>query len=424
MTAFIAVAFALLLSAFFSGSEIAFVSSNTLRVATRARSGGIVGKVVNSFVENPGSLLTTTLVGNNLALVVYSTLMAIVLEPPLQQFVQNAFSVTGTSAGLIVLVFQTTIASLIVLFFGEIIPKSILREVPMRAVFGLALPLRGVYYLLLPLIKISEFTSNLLVKVLGLSPETASRVLRKDFEIVIQDSINSGEIELDKEERTIISNLLSFDSMKVKESMVPRTEMTAVDGSSSIDVVRSLLIESGYSKLPVFEENIDAVTGVVFARDLFEYPETLDEILKPVHFVPESKPSKDLLRELLDNKISVSIVLDEYGGVSGMITLEDLLEELFGDIQDEFDNDDDIIRKVGDNKYILSGRVEIDELEEKLDVAFPEGDYETIAGLILERSGKIPNSREEIIIDHLSFTVLQSTANRIDLVRMTVGAGR
>ncbi len=420
MTAIIAVTLALLLSAFFSGSEIAFVSSNTLRVATKAQSGGFIGRIVNTFVENPGSLLTTTLVGNNLALVIYSTLMAFVLEPPLHHFVETSIGLHGGSAALLVLVFQTVIASLVVLFFGEIIPKSILREVPVRAVFALALPLRIVYYLLLPLVKLAEASSRVVARVFGFNPETASRVLRKDFEIVIQDSISKGELALDDEEQTIIANLLAFDSMKVKESMVPRTDIIAVEESASVDEIRSLLIESGYSKLPVFGENIDSISGIVFARDLFSFPETVAEILKPVHFVPESKPSRDLLRELLDNNISVAVVLDEYGGVSGLITLEDLLEELFGDIQDEFDNDEDIVRKVGDNTYILSGRVEIDELKSKIDVDLPEGDYETVAGLILERSGTIPTSRAEIAIDNLRFTILQSTASRIDLVRLRI----
>ncbi|MEX2399762.1 MAG: hemolysin family protein, partial [Rhodothermales bacterium] len=354
----------LVLSAFFSGSEIAFVVANRLRVEVLARREGVVGPIVRDFLQNPATFLTTTLVGNNIALVVYSTLMAVYLDPPLE----GAFLAAGLADSgleLAVLGTQTIIASLVVLFFGEILPKSLMREVANQAVFVLAVPLRVSYYVLLPMVKLAAGASSLLVRLFRAEADAFAQFMRRDFEVIIQESKASGELELNEDESELLANVFAMNTIRVKESMVPRTDIVAVEKSIPLEDLLGRFIDTGHSKLPVYADNIDNIVGVVFAYDLFDQPSTIDEIIRPAKFVPESKRSKDLLREFLTTNTSVAIVIDEYGGTAGIVTREDLLEELFGDIQDEFDTDTEILRRTGQNSYIASGRVDADELRDR-----------------------------------------------------------
>jgi CBS domain containing-hemolysin-like protein len=407
----------LILSALFSGSEIAFVAANRLKVEVFARGSRVVGPIARDFLHDPAKLLTTTLVGNNLALVAYSTLMAILLEPPLH----STFTSLGagqTAVDIATLFSQTMIASIIVLFFGEILPKSILREIPTRSVFALAIPLRATYYLLLPLIKLAAFASNGLIRLFNIDAESFSQFMRRDFELILEESMKRGDLDLDRDESQLLSKVLAMNSIRLKESMVPRTDIKAVDDTMSLEQVRERFLETGHSKLLVYHENIDNIIGVAFAYDLFRMPGSISEIIRPISAVPESKPSKDLLRQFLSDNISVALVVDEYGGTAGLVTLEDLLEELFGDILDEFDEDERIVRKIDDRTLIVSGRVEVDKLADKFGIDFPEGDYETIAGYLMERLGSIPTTPEVFELDGHSFSVLESAANRIDLVKI------
>ncbi len=408
----------LLLSAFFSGSEIAYVAANRLRVEVVARRGGFVGSIVRKFLGDPYTLLTTTLVGNNLALVAYSTLFAFFLDPILNSFYTGNAGLTETSLEIAVLATQTVIASAIVLIVGEIIPKSLMREIANRVVFVLAVPLRITYYALLPLIVIARWSAMLIVKCLRADADTYSVFMRRDFEIMIEESKISGELDLDVEESALLSNVFAMGSIRVKESMVPRTDIVAVEESTTLDDLLHVFVASGHSKLPVYRDNIDNIVGVAFAYDLFDNPDTLVEMMRPATFVPETKLSKALLQEFLETKTSVAIVIDEYGGTAGIVTSEDLLEELFGDIQDEFDNDDHVLRMIDERTVIASGRIEIDEMSEETGIQLPEGDYETVAGYLLERLGTIPAVRDEFELDDFRFVVLQAVANRVDLVRI------
>ncbi len=408
----------LLLSAFFSGSEIAFVAANRLRVQILARRGGFVGRIVHGFLENPTTFLTTTLVGNNAALVVYSTLMAFYLNDPMHAFYGQRLGLGDASLEVAVLSTQTVIAASVMLLIGEILPKSIMREVADRAVFVLALPLRATYYLLLPLVKIAGGTSSLLVRLLRADAVPFSQFPRRDFELLIEESRESGTLTLDEEETEILSNVFDLYTMRVKESMTPRTDIAAVEENTSLEDLRQRCIETGYSKLPVYRKNIDNIVGVAFAYDLFEEPKSLQEIMRPAKFVPESKPSKDLLQEFLTANSSIAIVIDEYGGTAGLVTREDLLEELVGDIQDEFDSEDAVMRQIDAHTYDISGRVEIDALDERFGLKLSEGDYETVAGYLLEHFGVIPAPQEEYDFEGYRFIILQATAHRIDLVRI------
>lgn len=408
----------LILSSFFSGSEIAFVAANRLRVEVHARRGGYIGRIVKDFIEDPATLLTTTLVGNNVALVVYATLFALFLEPPLEALFAQQLSLQGSTLEISVLVAQTIAASIIVLFVGEILPKSVMRELSNSAVFALAIPLRVTYVLLLPLIKVAQWSALLIMKILGATDQSISEFMRRDFEIMIEEGKLSGELDLDEEETVLLTNVFAMASIKVKESMVPRTDIVAVEVGTSTDDLLQAFVASGHSKIPVYEENIDKIVGVAFAYDLFDNPSSLEDIMRPATFVPESKLSKDLLQEFLKSKTSIAIVIDEYGGTAGLATTEDILEELFGDIQDEFDDEDLILRPIDESTVIASGRIEIDELAEETSLVLPDGDYETVAGYLLDRLGTIPKTRDELELDGFRFTVLQASANRVDLVRI------
>lgn len=409
--------FMLALSAFFSGSEIAFVAANRLRVEVAARQQGMIGRVVSGFLENPASFLTTTLVGNNIALVVYSTLIAFYLDPPLDNLWTRVIA-NESGVDVAVLITQTVIASFIVLIVGEILPKTIMREVANQAVFILALPLRATYFLLLPLVKLSSWTSSLLIRLIRADAATLSQFIRRDFEIIIQEGMAAGEIDLDEEGGELLSNVFALGSIRVKESMVPRPDVIAVEENMSLEDVRKRFIETGHSKLPVYRDNIDSIVGMAFAYDLFQQPESLHTMMRPVNFVPESKLSKDLLQEFLATTTSVAIVIDEYGGTAGLVTREDLLEELFGDIQDEFDTEAAILRQINEHTFVTSGRVKIDDLTERYRLHLPPGDYDTVAGYLLNRLGTIPAPKEEHVFDGCRFTILQATSKRIDLVRI------
>ena len=417
MTLAIAIIFLMLaLSAFFSGSEIAFVVANRLRVEVLARRRGVVGRIVSGFIQNPSAFLTTTLVGNNISLIVFSTLTAFYMEAPLHRL-WDAAGLGSSGVEAAVLITQTMAASALVLVFGEILPKSIMREAANQAVFLLAIPLRISYYLLLPLVKTAAGAATLLMRLFRVETDTFVGFMRRDFEAIIQESRESGD--LDEEETEMLSNVFAMNAIRVKESMAPRTEIDAVEENTSVDALLQRFIETGRSRLPVYQNNIDHIVGMVFAYDLFRGPKTIQEIMRPVQFVPVAKRSKDLLREFLETNTSVAIVIDEYGGTAGLVTREDLLEELFGDIQDEFDTEQEVFRQIGENRYIAAGRAEIDELADRFGVALPEGDYETLAGYLLDRIGSIPAPHEHFAFDGYRFDVLKAEANRIELVRLS-----
>ena len=416
MTVVLLILLMLALSAFFSGSEIAFVTANRLKTEARARHAGWVGRVVQQFLADPGTFLTTTLVGNNVALVVYSTLMSLALEPPLAAFFQGTVGLDDPTAW--VLVAQTIIAAVLVLVVGEVIPKSLLRQPPVRVLFVLAGPLKLTYRLFWVLIKAAGWVSGLFVKAVGGEGDTVQQFLRRDFELVIRESRETGTLDLDDEESEILSNVFELRSLRVKDSMVPRTEIEAVEEGASLEAVRQTFIDTGFSRLPVYRENVDKIVGVVLAHDLFHAPESLASILRPARVVPESKPARDLLFDFLQGGATLAVAVDEYGGTAGIVTLEDLLEELFGDIRDEHDPAAAPIRRLDDDSVLVHGRVELDDLEAETGLALDDGDYDTVAGFVLAHTGSVPDERESFEHEGLRFTIHKASPNRIDAVRI------
>lgn len=403
-------------SAFFAGSETAFVTANRLKTEVRARQLGGLGRTVQAFLADPGSFLTTTLVGTNVALVVYATLVGMWLDAPLAAFFEGRLGLASPAP--LVLLTEAVGAGLVLLVFGDVLPKALLGEPSGGVLFWLAGPLRLAYYALWPIIKLAGWASGLLVRAVGTPADTFRQFLRRDFELVIRESRETGTLDLDDEESEILSNVFEMRTLRVKDSMVSRTEIVAVDEAATIGEVRRVFIETGHSRLPVYRGTIDRVVGVVLAHDLFHMPETLGSILRPVRMVPESKPVRDLLSDFLRGGASMAVAVDEHGGTAGVVTIEDLLEELFGDIRDEHDPAAAPIRRLDDHTFLVHGRVELDALAGATGVRLPEGDYDTVAGCLLAHAGHVPAEGEEFRLNSVRLTVATATASRIESVRI------
>ena len=406
----------LVASAFFSGSEIAFATANRLKTEVRARQAGGPGRIVQAFLADPGTLLTTTLVGATVALVVYAVLVGVWLDGPLAAVFGERLGVPAPGAWALAV--ETVGAALVVLVVGEVLPKALLREPSGAVLFGLAVPLRAAYVVLWPLIKLVGVASRLLVRAAGTPADTLHQFLRRDFELVLRESRETGTLDLDDEESEILSNVFEMRTLRVKDSMVSRTEIVAVDETATIDEVRRTFIETGHSRLPVYRGTIDRVVGVVLAHDLFHGPVSLAAILRPVRMVPESKPVRGLLQDFLRGGASMAVAVDEHGGTAGVVTIEDLLEELFGDIRDEHDAAVAPIRRLDEHTFLVHGRVELDALAEETGIRLPAGDYDTVAGCLLAHAGHVPAEGEEFRLDGLRLTVATATASRIEAVRI------
>lgn len=422
MDGFILILITLLLSGFFSGSEIAFVSANRLKIEIESRKSSLSSKALQYFSEKPELFLSTTLVGNNIINVLYATLMAIFLRTPIQEGYLYLFGVLpGT---VLLLLIQTIIASVIITMFGEIIPKSIFRAQSDFLVKVISLPLRLFQVLFYPIIWISTVISNRMIRSFGVEEgEQAMIYRRQDIEMLFKELKDAGGGEdFDKEDSEILHNVLELSGKRVKESMIPRTEIEAVDEHATLQEVQQTFISSGYSKLPVYRDTIDDIIGVVFAYDLFSGPKTLKEIVRPVKMIPASKKAKDLLADFRQTNTSVAVVIDEYGGTAGLITAEDLIEEVVGDIQDEYDIEDEFIKKISDNTYMVSANIELDDLNEshpEIAIPFDENsEYETVAGYIIHLSGRIPKVNEELMIDGRKYIISKATPNRLDLIKI------
>ena len=425
MPEFIIITITVLLSGFFSGSEMAFVSANRLKLEIESRKNTLTGRSLSFFSEKPEIFLTTTLVGNNIVNVLYATLMAIFLVEPVNRIYYSLFEVDPSVA--MVLFIQTVIASVIILLIGEILAKAIFRIQADFLVKFVATPLRVMNFIFRPLISISNVSSAILVKWLRVGNERSDKVFRRqDVEMIFKELRDSGgSDDIDQDDSEILHNVLELSNKRVRDTMVPRTEIIAIDRNSPLDELKNLFITSGYSKIPVYQDNIDDIIGVVFAYDLFSSPENIGDILRPVKLIPSSKKSKDLLQEFRQSNISVAIVIDQYGGTAGMVTIEDLIEEVVGDIQDEYDKTDEVIKKISNHTYVISGNVELDELEEKypeIELQDSGDEFETLAGYIISHIGRIPKVNEEIQIQENKFIISKATPNRIETVKLIYGS--
>lgn len=404
----------LLFSAFFSGMEIAFVSSNKLRFELDKTDKSLSSRILDIFYRNPSRFITTMLVGNNIALVVYGLQMAILLEPYVARLV--------SSEALIVLL-QSVISTLLILVTGEFIPKMIFKINPNFSLRLFAFPLFVIYIVLYPLSTFSSLLSFVLLKLAGIKnlQNSTDRALGKvDLDYFIQQSIEDApqNSNMDKEVK-IFQNALDFSNVRLRDCIVPRTEIVACDTDATLEELKNKFIETGLSKIIVYKENIDDIIGYIHSSELFAHPGNWTDVVRPVPIVPETMAANRLMKVLMGNKKSMAVVVDEFGGTAGIVTLEDLVEEIFGEIEDEHDTRSYVARKVSENEYILSGRMEIDTLNEKFGLELPESDnYVTIAGFILYYLEKFPKLNETVEIGRFSFKILKMTATKIELVRM------
>ncbi len=393
----------LLLSAFFSASEIAFVVSNKLKIEIKARQKNLAAMNATYFIKNTQDFFSTILIGNNVVNIAFGSIITI--------FLTEYFGLTEFSILLI--------STVILLFLGELIPKYLARETADKVVTLSAIPIRMIYYALFPLVKILSSLSNFLTRSENIKEESINMLFsREEIQMLFKESHFASNTE--NKENNVFNKIFELSDQRVYEAMRPRTDIVGIEIDSSMDEVYNAFIESGYSKVPVYEENIDNIKGIVIAYDLFKKPQNLKEITREVIFVPDTKRSIEMLKEFLEKRISFAVVIDEFGGTAGIITMEDILEELLGEIRDEFDTDDEICRKVTDEIFVIGGRVEIDYLNENYNLKIPEGDYSTIAGFITYNTGRIPPKGEVINIERFKIQVLRSTSKRVELVKLFI----
>ena len=396
--------------------EISYVSANKRRLELDKKDKSLTSKILDVFFHNPNQFISTMLVGNNIALVVYGLQMAILLEPWIAHFVDQE--------ALIVLI-QSIISTILILFTGEFIPKTIFKIDPNFFLRLFAVPLYIIYIVLYPVSKFSSLLSFLILKLAGVKNLKDSGVYtlgKVDLDYFIQQSIEDAPQDSDMDtEVKIFQNALEFSNVKVRDCIVPRTEIVACDKHVTTDELRSRFIETGLSKILIYDDNIDNIIGYIHSSELFKHPDHWLEQLCKVSIVPETMAANKLMRVLMQEKKSLAVVVDEFGGTSGIVTLEDLVEEIFGEIEDEHDMKREVARKISENEYLLSGRMEIDAINEMFGLDLPESDdYVTIAGLILHYYQKFPKLNESIEYGKYTFKIVKATATKIELVRMKV----
>lgn len=409
---YLLVIIALFFSAFFSGMEIAFISSDKLRIEVERQKGGLASKIIASYVQKSNKYIATMLLGNNAALVIYGLIMAKILEPPIHKFIQSDFWV---------LIIQTIVSTLFILFAAEFIPKTLFRINPNKSLRLFALPVHLIYILFFPLTMITIFLSDFFLKNIfkaDVSDTARSNVFGKvDLNNFI-DKFNQNYDEIE-EEIKIIQNTLDFGNIRLKECSVPRNEIVAIDIHSSISELSLLISNSGYSKIPVYEGSIDNILGYAHVHGLYKEPKTIKDVMVNIPIVPETLTAQKLFNILIKSKRSLALVVDEYGGTSGIVTIEDILEEIFGEIEDEHDIQEFESEKINEHTYIFSGRMEIDRINEEFDLNIPESEeYETIAGLILQKLERFPEKGEEIIFDKFIIIILEAEQAKIDRVKL------
>ncbi len=396
----IVIVVSLLLSFYFAGTETAFISVNKVRVEIWRRRQLQVAEVIHRFLKLPERFLYTTLVGNNISNVAFATFATIYF---------NHYLDPGTTWLLI------TLSTILI---GEIIPKAMFRNLADWIIRYIAYPLEVFYYLFYPFIWITSLVAQGILRILGHAPEELHQFYSaRDIEILLHESQESIK-QRKRAEGEYLQKFLELRDLRVRDAMVPRAEIIGVPHTVSISELAKIFMEYGFTRLPVYKENLDNIIGIVYVKDLFKKPRSLKSILHPPLFVPETKRALELLREFRQKNITMAIVVDEYGGTAGLVTLEDLLEELFGEIEDEFDTQTVLIRKIKEGIYHVNARVEIDQLNETLGLNLPKGDYETLAGFILSQLGHIPRREESFEYNNMRFTVTKTTRRKIEWVRI------
>lgn len=411
----IGIVISMLLSAFFSGMEIAFVSSNRMLVEMDKEKDGIPQRCLSLFYRNPNSFVSTMLVGNNIVLVIYGILFARIFDTTL-------FASYPESTRVLL---DTILSTLIVLFTGEFFPKTLFKSNPNKLLTIFA-PLAYIFYIILwPISRFSTLLSKGILRVIGIKMDKSKDdgfFTKVDLDNLVQSSIENARSDDEIEEEVkIFQNALDFSDRKVRDCMIPRTEINAVEQSCSVEELQQMFIESGNSKILVYDSDIDHIIGYIHSSEMFNNPKDWRDKILEMPFVPETMAAHKLMQIFLQQKKSIGVVIDEFGGTSGIVCLEDIVEEIFGEIEDEHDSTKYVAEKHGDNEYVLSARLEIDKVNEMFNLDLPENDdYMTVGGMILHYYQSIPKLNEIVKIGKFSFKIIKNTMTKIELVRLKI----
>ena len=407
----------MVLSAFFSGMEIAFVASNRLLMKVGKDQSGLSQHCLKVFYANPNSFVSTMLVGNNIVLVVYGILFARIFD--------GLWQLAGISNDATLVMLDSICSTLVILFTGEFLPKTLFKSYPNRLMSLLA-PVAYLFYIVLwPISRFSTLLSRLFLRLLGVKMEEGNNdgtFTKVDLDDLVQSSIDNtpqgGEVD---DEMKIFQNALDFPDLKVRDCMVPRTEINAVPYDCTADELQQKFVESGNSKILIYKEDIDHIVGYIHTLELFRAREKWHDHIRQMPFVPETMAAQKLMQIFLGQKKSIGVVVDEFGGTSGIVSLEDIVEEIFGDIEDEHDNTNYIAKQTADGDYILSGRLEIDKANELFNLGLPDsGEYKTISGLILHAYQSFPKLNEVVKVGKYHFKIVKKTMTKIEVVRLHV----
>ncbi len=410
----------LVFSAFFSGMEIAFISSNKLQIELQNKQGDLTGRILSVFVQRPGQFIGTTLMGNTIMLVLYGIFMAYLMEEPLKMSLPEGFNNDA-----IVLILQTLISTIVVLITAEFLPKSLFMLNPNSMLNFFSLPFWIIYVLFYPVVwAVVGLSRFFITKILRLEYSEDKPVFTvTDLNSFVQNHIHKGKedghVEIDTK---IFDNAVEFKTVRVRECMVPRTDIVCVEVDDTIEELKQVFEESGHSKVIVYRESIDDVIGYCHQLELFKKPKTIEEILTPIIIAPESALANELLIQFIQERKSLALVVDEFGGTSGIVSMEDIIEEIFGEIEDEYDSDHLIEQKISDQEYLLSARHEIDYLNDKYNWELPIGDFETLSGLILSLTENLPKKGESVTFESYNFTIVTKQEHRIETVRLKINS--
>lgn len=408
-------------SAFFSGMEIAFVSSNRLRAEMDREKNGLAQRAIAYFYQHPNNFVSTMLVGNNIALVIYGILFARIFDATLFYGLSDGVRVTA----------DTLLSTLVVLFTGEFLPKTIFKSNPNTMLTFFAVPAWICYVVLYPISRFATQLSRGMMRLFGVripKEEQDKEFSKVDLDYLVQSSIDNAKNEDEIEDEVkIFHNALDFSDTKVRDCMVPRTEIEAVNiEDCTMEQLQNRFVESGHSKLVVYREDIDHIIGYVHSSDLFKQANSQlstlsSQLVREMPYVPETMAASKLMHTFLLQKKSLAVVIDEFGGTSGLVSLEDIVEEIFGDIEDEHDNTKYVARELGEGEYMLSARLEIEKVNELFGINLPESDeYMTVGGLILHEYQSFPKLNEVVKIGHFEFKIVKNTMTKIELVRLKV----
>lgn len=418
---FISIVITLLFSAFFSGMEIAFISADRVRLELDNQKEGSTTNIIRFFYAHTERFISTMLVGNNISLIIYGILMASLLEPWIARFVSNEF---------VIVLIQTICSTIIILFTAEYLPKALFKLNPNMMLRAFAIPLYGIYWLLYPISSFATLLSHTILKLAGVPivKEKKGVLTKTDLDFFVQkgiDSADEDDEDNDQQELQYFQNVLDFSNVKVRDCMIPRSELSAVSFDTPLSKLNRLFVETGYSKLPVYKEDIDNLVGYIHSSEMFKKPKPWTSKIIPIPFVPETMAANKVLRMLMEQKKSIAAVVDEFGGTAGMITMEDLFEEIIGDIEDEHDHVQLTEKKVADNEYMLSGRLEISKINEDFDLNLPESEeYLTLAGLVLHELQSFPHEGDVIDIDEdrIRMIISKASATKIEMIKLYVNA--